>query len=68
MWHYFFHWYDGAVWSNVVADMLWVGLGYLFAKKHLTRIHKRLDTQDKLYALTHKKIKDLHNKEFGDGK
>lgn len=70
---FFFKWYQGAVWSNILASILWsaaVGIPAFFwgrskARKHINHIHRRLDHQDakmeahadKLHAV-HEHIKE----------
>lgn len=65
---YFFHWYNGAVWSNLLASLLWsaaVGIPAYFwgrskARKHINRIHDRLDVQDAHNASHAAKLNEVH--------
>lgn len=65
---YFFQWYTGPVWSNIVASLLWsaaVGIPAFFwgrskARKHLTRIHDRLDVQDAHMASHAATLQEVH--------
>ncbi len=64
----FFHWPEGGVWSNLVASLLWTLLagipayfwGRSKARKHLTRIHDRLDSQDRQMALHAARLQAVH--------
>lgn len=41
--HFFFGWYQGAVWSNLLASVLWVIPGYILGRAHLKKLHEKLD-------------------------
>lgn len=51
--HYFFHIYDGAVWSNLIASLICFFVAALFAHFHLKLLHNRLSDQDAQIALLH---------------
>lgn len=40
---YFFNWYHGAVWSNLLASILWAVPAIFWGRRHVNRIHDRLD-------------------------
>lgn len=49
MFHYFFIWYQGAIWSNILASLLWAPLAALAAwllqrtlKRHSDEHHKEM--------------------------
>lgn len=40
---YFFHWYDGAVWSNILANFIWIPVALIGGKILHSRLSKRLN-------------------------
>lgn len=58
--HYFLHWYDGALWSNILADVLFAGAGYLWGRRGFKKLHAKLDRATAKQKLMHKHIKEIH--------
>lgn len=58
--NYFLHWYSGALYSNIIADVLFALLGFLWGKRHIDKLHKRLDYQDAQAKSMHKHIIEVH--------
>lgn len=46
MWQYFFHWWQGSVWGNLIASLVWAIPAFLYGRFHVKKVHKRLDLQD----------------------
>jgi hypothetical protein len=40
--HYFFYWYNGAIYSNILASAMWFIPGYLWGRYHVKRIHSKV--------------------------
>lgn len=60
--HYFFDWYSGSVWGNLLASLLWVIPGYLWGRYHIKRVHKHLERHSKkLDAILSSTNKDSSN-------
>jgi hypothetical protein len=51
IWHYFFSWYDGSVWPNIVASGITGSLAYWRLRKH----------QKKHHAASMTKLEAIHN-------
>jgi len=41
--HYYLGWYQGAIWSNLLASLIWAVPAYIAARLHLRKIHAKLD-------------------------
>lgn len=42
MFDYFFHWYTGGVWSNLLASLVWVPLAFIGGKMLHTSLKKHM--------------------------
>lgn len=43
MWHYFFDWYNGSIWGNIIANAMWAIPVYLYGRYHFKRLHAKHD-------------------------
>lgn len=41
MFHFFFHWYDGNVWGNLIASVIWTVPAYLYGRYHFKKLHRK---------------------------
>ena len=41
MFHYFFDWYTGGVWSNLLASVIWTVPVYAYGRYHFKKLHKK---------------------------
>lgn len=55
--HYFFNWYQGSVWGNLLASAVIAVPAYLWGRFHVKKLHRRLDYHDAKLSLIHKHLK-----------
>lgn len=70
--HYFFAWYSGGVWGNLLASAIIAIPAYFWGKFHAKKLHKHLDIQDYMHDTASKKVEEIHdhlnpNKSFNIG-
>lgn len=56
----FFDWPTGAVWSNILASIMWVIPGYLWGRFHVKKIHNRLNTNAENITQIHNHLNPDH--------
>lgn len=59
LWQFYFGWYQGAVYSNLIASGLCAGLVYWRARVHLRR---QREAHDQKHAKTHELLESLHRR------
>jgi len=41
--HYFFSWYSGSIWGNLIASAIWTVPAYLYGRFHFKKLHAKHD-------------------------
>lgn len=59
IWDFYFGWFQGAVYSNLLASGLCAGLVYWRGRVHLRRQHEMHEAK---HAETHELLRSLHEK------
>lgn len=52
MWHFFFDWYTGSVWGNLLANVVWAVPLYFYGRYHFKKLHRK-------HEVMHQDIKKL---------